>query len=189
MVVNPAFGLEGSILLMFQRFKPISSKVYEFTAPLSFFVQGVVLFSILKLARQDFQRPARVILSGFIAISVLIAQFILMYKIKQNFYIWYFGYLLYDVMVGIIMMTLLIINAQQVAQYCREGYEGFSINSITGAINVSVIISNTLGTNTIGWYLAASHYSEKSVVYTTILCIELAIIPLLLAFYFLRTRK
>jgi hypothetical protein len=189
LTMNPAFGLEGVILSMYQRFKPLPTKMFVFTLPFSFFIQGVVLFIILKCAKNDIQNPSRVVLSGYIAVSILIAQFIVMYKIKQYAAMWYVGYLLYDIMGGLITMIVLIINAQQVAKYCKEGYEGFSINIISGAINVAVILSNTLGTNTIGWYLAASHYSEISVTYTAIFSVEIAIIPFLLACYFLRTRK
>lgn len=189
LVVNPIFGLESAIIAMFQRFEPVSSIMYISTSPLSFFIQGMILYAMLKCTRSDIQRPNRVILCSYAAIAILIAQFVMMHGLKKNVFLWYFGYLLYDVLGGLITMFTLIINAQQVSQHCVEGYEGFSINIISGSINIAVILSNTLGTNTIGRYLESAHFSSKSIMYTAILCVEIAVIPFLLAFYFLRTRK
>lgn len=141
-----------------------------------------------KRTERDIKNPQNTILLLNVILVATILQLLLLYYIK-NLFFWYLSYLTFQTVAVLVSSISLVVCAQQISKHCQEGYEGFSINLISGCTNIAIILGNYLGQNVLGSYLGSSHYHQKSITYTVILNIELAVIPLLLAVYFFKLRN
>lgn len=186
LLVNPGFGLDIAILQMFQRFQSLRDWQTILLPPIVYLLVSVFLLVLLKSMKRKLN-PKRWLFLSYLLICFTMAQFLVLYKVT-NIYLWCLSFVIYDMFVQVVSTLMIIINVQQTSEYCKEGFEGFSINIISGSANIAVIISNTIGQNIFGTYLAESHYSLRSITYTITICAEIAIIFLLLGFLFLRSK-
>ncbi len=93
-------------------------------------------------------------------------------------------------MVFNIMIALGIIAcAYQILQYSEDGYESFTINSITGITNFGVVLSNAIGSGVLSPFMDKRRYTNRSVGFVCAFCIEYAMILLLLSIQFLLLKR
>lgn len=85
----------------------------------------------------------------------------------------------------VIFNCLVIVG--EISKVCETGFESFSINFITGVLNIAVFISTFVGTKVVS-FLQGAHYAPVAINYSAILNLELMAIPLLIGlhFYFIR---
>lgn len=186
--INPANGLDQSLMSMFARFRQLPYFLSIIVEGLTYLIVSLILVLGVQRMKKSIRNPVDVVLILYIVIMLASLQLALLYFVPSLFF-WFLSYLLFEVVIELIGSLALIVCAQQTAKYCQEGYEGFSINLNSGIVNIAIIIGNYIGGNVVGSFLEASHFSQKSFNYAVILSFELALIPLLLAFYTFKLRN
>ena len=185
---NPANGLDNSLINMFQRFRPLPSYLNFLADPLQNAIISLILWFGLRNFKMSIRRPAVAIIIMHLVFILAVVQLLTFFFVPCK-YAWFASYVLFEVVTNLGISVCLVVCAQQISKYCQEGYEGFSINLISGSINIAIISGTYVGRNLVGNYLSASHYRQTGFIYSIILCIEVAVIPLLLAFYFFKVRS
>lgn len=186
--LNPAMGLEVVLPSIFQRYQPLPDYMVLLVDGLTYLGVSLILYLGVRRMKNSIRKPVDVLLILYIVVMLTVLQLALLYFVPSLIF-WFASFMIFDIVIELITSLALILCAQQISRYCEEGYEGFSINLISGCVNIAIIIGNYLGNNVVGAYLAMAHYSQHAFNYTIILCFELAVIPLLLAFYCFKLRK
>jgi hypothetical protein len=186
--INPALGLDSTMSQMFQRFRPLPKDFVLGIDSLVALLACLFLYFGFRRPKESINSPQNVVLILYIVLVANVGQLTTLVFIGDRSFS-FCSYLLYATVEELIGTLGIILCVQQISKYCGEGYEGFSINVVSGCINFAILVSNFLGDNVIGSYLDKSTDLPSSIGYTAVLCLELAAIPLLLAFYFFKLRS
>ena len=138
--------------------------------------------------KNSIRKPVDVVLILYLVIMLSVIQLAFLYFVRSLF-LWYSSYLVFEIVIQLAGSLSLIVCAQQIAKYCQEGYEGFSINFVTGTTNIAVVGTQYLVNTTLSSFIDASHFSARSVMFVLIFCIEMSIISFLIALYFFKIKK
>lgn len=147
----------------------------------------VIVYIIIKTRRGKIY-PPNLIFAGFI-LGILAFIGIYLSWLSANQQAMYWAVNITANVFNIMIALGIIACAYQIMQYCEDGYESFTINSITGVVNIGVVITSAIGSSWLSPFMDKRRYSVSSVGYVCVFVIEYALIFLLLGIQFLMLKK
>lgn len=185
MNLNPAGGIDPKTMRMNMSSYDLKMQRLENLTP-ALLVAVVLLFLILK-TRRGIRRPETFIFASYVLFLIYMVEMMVGWVYFSNSVLGAFTVISIGTFFNTLTTFIVILaTVHQAVKYCEHGHESFSINGVVGINNIAVNISNFVGTGIVKDYLTLSYFSTKSIIYVFTICIELAIIPMLFAFYFLK---
>lgn len=181
--INPISGISNTLTTTASRYTPeLHSSIPTLIGKSGLFSAFLMWLFSYKF-KKDFKRPENFIITAYI-ISILISMLAISicYFYPLNYIL--FVSIAFSSLSSVTVMISMIVCAQQISKNCLEGYEGFSINFVTGINNVSVVFAQFMTDTILQTYVYRSHFSNSSIIYVFTFCIELSVISLLLAVYY-----
>ena len=149
---------------------------------------GSVLLIYSKTKREQIY-PENYMVYAFSLQIIMFLTVMFAYILSENVYALFWTVSMTYGITNLIIAIIIIACVYQVMRFCEDGYESFTINGITGVVNLGVNISNIVGSGWLQTYVTNRHSSKQSFSYVCIFSSEYALIFLLLAVYFLIMKK
>lgn len=185
---NPITGLSSVVIAVVVRFNPLIMNQLMLMNGASGLLVALLVWVLSVRFKRDFKKPQNYIMWNYLLSISIVGFFIILYYTRGLLLMWA-SVLLFFTLSSFTVLLSVTMCVQQISKYCLEGYEGFSINFVTGTTNIAVVGTQYLVNTSLSSFIDSSHFSARSVMFVLIFCIEMSVISFLIALYFFKIKK